>query len=78
MPISSMMLDSTLRLESNRQVSPHMWVERCIILEDPTIGINRPFEGIPVISGKDRQGITFDRAECGSDGARSRSQLSFL
>ncbi|MBM4126987.1 MAG: dTDP-4-keto-6-deoxy-D-glucose epimerase [Nitrospira sp.] len=38
--------------------------ERCIIWEDPTIGINRPFEGIPVISGKDRQGTRFVQAEC--------------
>jgi hypothetical protein len=23
-----------------------------------------PFEGMPILSGKDRQGITLDRAEC--------------
>jgi len=30
----------------------------------PTIGINWPFDGTPVLSGKDRQGVTFDQAEC--------------
>jgi dTDP-4-dehydrorhamnose 3,5-epimerase len=38
--------------------------ERCIAWNDPTIEIQWPFEGAPVLSGKDRQGITFDRAEC--------------
>ncbi|MBM4126984.1 MAG: dTDP-4-dehydrorhamnose 3,5-epimerase [Nitrospira sp.] len=38
--------------------------ERCIIWEDPTIGIKWPFEGTPVLSGKDRQGARFDQAEC--------------
>jgi dTDP-4-dehydrorhamnose 3,5-epimerase len=38
--------------------------ERCLIWNDPTIGIAWPFEGTPVLSGKDRQGVTFDRAEC--------------
>ena len=38
--------------------------ERCIIWDDPKIGIEWPFEGAPVLSGKDRQGVTFDRAEC--------------
>jgi dTDP-4-dehydrorhamnose 3,5-epimerase-like enzyme len=27
------------------------------------IGIKWPFEGAPILSVKDRQGITFDRAE---------------
>jgi dTDP-4-dehydrorhamnose 3,5-epimerase len=34
--------------------------ERCIIWDDPTIGIQWPFEGPPVLSGKDQQGTTFD------------------
>lgn len=38
--------------------------ERCIIWSDPTIGIQWPLEGLPVLSGKDRQGTTLDRAEC--------------
>lgn len=38
--------------------------ERCIIWDDPTIGIRWPLDGAPVLSAKDRQGITFDRAEC--------------
>ena len=38
--------------------------ERCIIWDDPTIGIEWPFDGVPVLSGKDRQGAGFDRAEC--------------
>ena len=37
--------------------------ERCIIWDDPTIGIKWPFDGLPILSGKDRQGVTFDRAE---------------
>ena len=36
---------------------------RCIIWDDPTIGVTWPFEGAPILSVKDRQGITFDRAE---------------
>jgi len=38
--------------------------ERCIIWDDQTIGIKWPFEGMPVLSGKDRQGVIFDREEC--------------
>jgi dTDP-4-dehydrorhamnose 3,5-epimerase len=37
---------------------------RCIIWNDPTIGIKWPFDGTPVLSVKDRQGVTFNRAEC--------------
>ncbi len=37
--------------------------ERCIIWDDPMIGIQWPIDGAPVLSGKDRQGATFDRAE---------------
>ncbi|MDH5642517.1 MAG: dTDP-4-dehydrorhamnose 3,5-epimerase [Nitrospira sp.] len=38
--------------------------ERCLIWNDPAIGIQWPFDGAPVLSGKDRQGVTLDRAEC--------------
>lgn len=38
--------------------------ERCIIWNDPTLGVKWPFDGVPVLSGKDRQGIAFERAEC--------------
>ena len=38
--------------------------ERCIIWDDPAIGIKWPFEGVPILSGKDRQGVVLDRAEC--------------
>jgi len=38
--------------------------ERCIIWNDPTIGIQWPLEGAPILSGKDQQGVTLDRAEC--------------
>ncbi|MDH5668394.1 MAG: dTDP-4-dehydrorhamnose 3,5-epimerase [Nitrospira sp.] len=38
--------------------------ERCIIWNDPTIGIQWAFDGLPVLSGKDEQGVTLDRAEC--------------
>ena len=37
--------------------------ERCIIWDDPAIGIKWPFDGTPILSVKDRQGIPFDRAE---------------
>jgi predicted nucleotidyltransferase len=36
--------------------------ERCLIWNDPTIGIAWPLEGEPMLSSKDRQGVTFDRA----------------
>jgi dTDP-4-dehydrorhamnose 3,5-epimerase len=38
--------------------------ERCIVWDDPTIGIKWPLDGTPILSGKDRQGAGFDRAEC--------------
>lgn len=38
--------------------------ERCIIWNDPMIGIKWPLDALPILSGKDRQGVTFDRAEC--------------
>jgi hypothetical protein len=37
--------------------------ERCLIWNDPTVGITWPLEGAPILSSKDRQGVTFDRAE---------------
>lgn len=37
--------------------------ERCLIWNDPTVGITWPLEGEPMLSSKDRQGVTFDRAE---------------
>ncbi|CUQ68082.1 dTDP-4-dehydrorhamnose 3,5-epimerase [Candidatus Nitrospira inopinata] len=37
--------------------------ERCLIWNDPTVGITWPLEGVPILSSKDRQGVTFDRAE---------------
>jgi hypothetical protein len=37
-----------MRLKSNGQGSSHMWAERCIIWDDPTIGIKWPFEGLPM------------------------------
>lgn len=38
--------------------------ERCISWDDPAIGIGWPFEGTPILSRKDLQGVAFDRAEC--------------
>jgi dTDP-4-dehydrorhamnose 3,5-epimerase len=38
--------------------------ERCIIWNDPTIAIKWPFDSMPVLSAKDRQGVAFDLAEC--------------
>lgn len=37
--------------------------ERCIIWNDPTIGIRWSIDGEPILSGKDRQGVTFEQAE---------------
>ena len=38
--------------------------ERCIIWDDPTIGIKWPIDGRPILSGKDRQGVALSLAEC--------------
>lgn len=38
--------------------------ERCIIWNDPDIGIEWPFDGEPRLSGKDAQGGSFKTAEC--------------
>lgn len=38
--------------------------ERCIAWNDPMIGIRWPFDGTPVLSGKDRQGTEFNEAAC--------------
>ena len=38
--------------------------ERCIIWNDPTIGVKWTIDGAPVLSGKDQQGIPLDQAEC--------------
>jgi len=37
--------------------------ERCIKWNDPTIGIVWPFQGTPLLSDKDKQGIAFEKAE---------------
>ncbi|MEF3168424.1 MAG: dTDP-4-dehydrorhamnose 3,5-epimerase [Deltaproteobacteria bacterium] len=37
--------------------------ERCILWNDPTIGINWPVTGTPILSDKDRQGRPFTEAE---------------
>ena len=37
--------------------------ERCIAWNDPTIGIDWPLEGQPIISEKDSQGSSLDGAE---------------
>ena len=37
--------------------------ERCIAWNDPTIGIQWPIDGAPVLSAKDRQGKFFAEAE---------------
>jgi dTDP-4-dehydrorhamnose 3,5-epimerase len=38
--------------------------ERCILWSDDSIGINWPLEGAePILSAKDRQGVSFTRAE---------------
>nr|WP_092220810.1 dTDP-4-dehydrorhamnose 3,5-epimerase [Desulforhopalus singaporensis] len=37
--------------------------ERCIIWNDPTLGIDWPVDGEPVLSSKDAQGVNFQEAE---------------
>ncbi|MDR3423978.1 MAG: dTDP-4-dehydrorhamnose 3,5-epimerase [Alphaproteobacteria bacterium] len=37
--------------------------ERCLIWNDPTVGIEWPLEGEPILSAKDRQGLPFDKIE---------------
>ena len=36
--------------------------EKCIRWDDPTIGIDWPFEGEPSLSDKDKQGVAFEQA----------------
>jgi dTDP-4-dehydrorhamnose 3,5-epimerase len=38
--------------------------ERCIVWNDPAIGIQWPSDGAPVLSVKDRQGTSLAEAEC--------------
>lgn len=38
--------------------------ERCVIWNDPTLGIDWPVEGEPSLSAKDREGVLFNEAEC--------------
>jgi len=37
--------------------------ERCIIWNDPDLGIEWPVEGEPILSGKDQQGVAFAKAD---------------
>jgi dTDP-4-dehydrorhamnose 3,5-epimerase len=37
--------------------------ERCLIWNDPEVGIEWPLEGAPLLSEKDRHGLTLQRAE---------------
>jgi dTDP-4-dehydrorhamnose 3,5-epimerase len=37
--------------------------ERCIVWNDPTIGIQWPIKGAPVLSAKDRQGVSLAEAQ---------------
>ena len=37
--------------------------ERCLIWNDPEVGIAWPLDGEPVLSAKDRQGLPFGKAE---------------
>jgi dTDP-4-dehydrorhamnose 3,5-epimerase len=38
--------------------------ERCIAWNDPTIGIQWPAQVVPMLSGKDQQGLSLEQAEC--------------
>jgi dTDP-4-dehydrorhamnose 3,5-epimerase len=37
--------------------------ERCLIWNDPKLAINWPLDGVPVLSAKDRSGLSLDKAE---------------
>ena len=37
--------------------------ERCIRWDDPTLAISWPLQGEPLVSDKDRQGLSFVKAE---------------
>jgi dTDP-4-dehydrorhamnose 3,5-epimerase len=37
--------------------------ERCLIWNDPKLAIDWPLDGAPVLSAKDRSGVSFDKAE---------------
>jgi dTDP-4-dehydrorhamnose 3,5-epimerase len=37
--------------------------ERCLLWNDPALGIAWPFDGTPVVSAKDRDGVPLSRAE---------------
>jgi dTDP-4-dehydrorhamnose 3,5-epimerase len=38
--------------------------ERSLLWNDPTIGVEWPYDGEPVLSEKDRNGLPFEQAEC--------------
>lgn len=38
--------------------------ERCLMWNDPTVGIQWPYEDEPQLSEKDRAGLPFDQVEC--------------
>lgn len=48
---------------SRGEPDPILRTERCSIWNDQAIGIQWLFEGIPILSGKDRQGAVFVEAE---------------
>jgi len=37
--------------------------ERCIAWDDPQLAIDWQFDGVPLLSGKDREGVPFDQAK---------------
>jgi dTDP-4-dehydrorhamnose 3,5-epimerase len=38
--------------------------ERSLLWNDPTVGVAWPYDGEPVLSDKDRNGLPFEQAEC--------------
>ena len=51
--------------------------ERCLLWNDPAIGINWPLSGEPIVSAKDRQGLGLGEAEVFGEPADAPHSMAF-